>query len=441
MHRTIKAASGSGPRVQDSERSQGQPSASPIKRIAVLVETSTSWGSLIVAGVSDYVKRHHGRHSSGGSRWTLYVDTRGYFEMQEVPAWWKGEGVIARVNSPLLVQQIRLSQLPCVNVSQIRVPGASIQQVTSDQRQIGQLAAETLIQTGARHFAYHGPPARPFYEDLVYQSFAEKLRSSGFGTPARFDPDRVLPSDSNPHDTLLPLADWISALPKPSGVLTWNFLGGQRVCEAACFAGIDVPSQLSVLSADYDQLVSDICEPGLTCIDQSPRLVGYLAAAELDRLMSGGAVESPKLVNPGGVIWKQSVLSGHIVDDLVNVAIGYLQSRLNHDIDTESLAEHLGVSRRKLELHFSRSVGHGPVTHLQRLRLDEACRLLCETDLLVKQIVMRTGFRNAEQLQRLLKAKTGLTPSQYRQSHRRPPAGAVPPMVLDITSPSPGPIE
>jgi LacI family transcriptional regulator len=403
-----------------------------IRRVAVLVETSTSWGSLIIAGVSDYIRRHHASAQSGRPRWTIYVDTRGYFERQELPAWWTGDGIIARVTSPLLVQQVRMGNLPCVNVSQICVPGARIQQVTSNQAQIGALAAETLIKTGAKHFAYHGPPAREFYTDEVSRAFVETVKRAGFATPVLFDPDRSLRSDNNPHDMLQPLAQWLTDLPKPAAVLAWNFLGGQRVCEAACYAGIDVPRELSVLSADYDQLIGDICDPPLTCVDQSPRQVGYLAAAELDRLMGGGDVESPRLVNPGGVVWKQSVLTGHISDELVSQAIDYIRANLTRDVTVDELCEHLGSSRRKIELHFRRAIGHGPVTHLQRLRLSEACRLLAETNLLVKQIVLKSGFRNAEQLQRLLKSETGMTPQQYRESHRRPPIGSAPPAVVAI---------
>ena len=78
------------------------------------IETSTSWGSQIIAGISDYVRRHE--------RWLLYVDHRGVFEQQTVPDWWEGDGVIARVISPLLVRHVKNHRLPCVNVSQILLP-------------------------------------------------------------------------------------------------------------------------------------------------------------------------------------------------------------------------------------------------------------------------------------------------------------------------------
>lgn len=399
----------------------------PVRRIAVLVETSTSWGSMIIAGISDYARRHH---QLTGERWTLFVDTRGYFERQEIPAWWRGDGVIARVTSPLLVQQIRLSKLPCVNVSQVQVPGAAIQQVTSNQMQIGRLSAETLIRTGVKSFGYVSPPKREFYEDEVLRSFRRTLSEANLPEPSVFDPDRTLRSDSSPHDLLEPLVAWLRELPRPLGVLAWNFLGGHRVCEACCYAGIDVPREVSVLSADYDQLISDICDPPLSCVDQSPRQVGHLAAAEMARLLAGGRPEAPKLVNPAGVVWRDSVITDHISDEIVTDVIRYIETHIRREITVDELCDHVSVSRRKLEQHFRRTLGHGPVTHIQRVRLRLACQALSESNLLIKQIATQAGFRNSEQMQRLLKAETGMTPVQYREAHRRPHRGTAPPAVV-----------
>ena len=392
-----------------------------IKRIAVLVETSTSWGSLIVAGISDYARRHF---EQTGERWMLSVDARGYFERQELPAWWKGDGVIARVTTTALAQQVRLAKLPCVNVSQIQVPGSSIQQVTSNQLKIGCLAAESLIRTGVRSFGYICPPKREHYTDEIIEAFSSTLAAADLPPPQVFDPDRILRSDCDPHDILEPLVRWLRSLPQPTGVMTWNFLGGHRLCEACYFAGLEVPKQVSVLSADHDQLISDISDPPLTCVDQGPREVGHVAAAELARLMAGGRVEPPKLIQPAGIIWKRSVITEHISDELVNEAIRFMEAHHTREIQIEEVCEHLSVSRRKLEQHFRRTIGHGPFTHIQRLRIRQASRLLAETNLLIKQIAQRLGFRNSEQLQRLLKAETGLTPLQYRDAHRRPTAAS-----------------
>jgi LacI family transcriptional regulator len=380
------------------------------KRVALLIETSTSWGSQIIAGISDYVRRHE--------RWLLYVDHRGVFEQQTVPDWWEGDGVIARVISPMLVRHVKNHRLPCVNVSQIRLPGADIQQVTTDERHVGMLAAQTLLRAGSRHFAYYGPPKRDYYVDRVGESFRQRLLQDGLPV-TQMDPDAFLRSDSSPHLDLPRLAEWLAGLAKPAGVLAWNTLGAQRVLEACCWAGIAVPESISVLAGDHDQLVADISTPRLTCIDHAPARVGYLAAAEMERLMAGGSVGEPILVEPAGVVWRESVVSPTRQDELVAQSLAFIAANASRAITVDDLLDNVAASRRSLELRFRKAVGHGPATEIRRTRLRRAFDMLAVTDLPIKQVAARCGFSGREQLERAVRAETSLPPSRYREVYRR----------------------
>jgi LacI family transcriptional regulator len=394
------------------------------KRVALLIETSSSWGQQIIAGISDYVRRH--------GRWILYVDHRGTFEKQSIPAWWEGEGIIARVTSSLLVQQVRQSNLPCVNVSTIRVPGAVIQQVTTSEKRVGELGAETLIAAGLKNFGYFGPPRREFYTDNILVAFKQKLKESGYTTSV-IDPDRVLRSDTDPHLDLRELGAWLQGLKKPAGVLCWNALGAHRVTEACCWLKLRVPEEVSVLGGEYDQLTAEIAMPQLTCIDQAPRRLGFLAASELDRLMSGGKPGDPLLVEPGGVLPRESVINKSVSDPLVDEAVRLIRENGTGSFDISKLLAMLPVSRRSLELRFQRALGHGPGAELRRVRLIEAQRLLSETEMQVKEVAWRSGLKNPEQLQRLIREATSLSPSQYRQAYRRQPTlGSPPPSIVPI---------
>jgi transcriptional regulator GlxA family with amidase domain len=52
---------------------------------------------------------------------------------------------------------------------------------------------------------------------------------------------------------------------------------------------------------------------------------------------------------------------------------------------------------------------------VRRLRLDEARRLLTETDLPLKDLALRTGLGNPSTLWRLFTKHLGVTPADYRQ--------------------------
>lgn len=394
------------------------------KRVALLIETSTSWGSQIIAGISDYVRRHE--------RWVLYVDHRGVYEQQTSPSWWEGDGIIARVTTPLLTQHVRQTRTPCVNVSQIRVPGADIQQVTTNERRVGELAAETLISAGFHNFGYFGPPRRDFYADNIYAAFSGAMKAAGIEARV-YDPDTTLRSDTTPHLNLGHVAEWVAALPKPAGVLAWSTLGAHRVAEACCWASINVPERVSVLAGDHDHLIAEISTPRLTCIDHAPRRVGYLAAAELSRLMQNNRVNPPVLVEPQGLVPRESVLCSAVEDELVAQALSLIHSDASRRLTVGELLKHVPASRRSLELRFRKAVGRGPAAEIRRTRLGVACSLLAETSLPVKEIARRSGFCTTEQLQRILKADTSLTPTRYREFHRRRPNhGTAPPLVSDL---------
>ncbi len=199
----------------------------------------------------------------------------------------------------------------------------------------------------------------------------------------------------------------------------WNSVGAHFVSEACAWAGVKLPEAVSVLAGDHDLLLAEIAQPRLTCIDHAPRRVGYLAAAELDRLMQGGTAEAPVLVEPEGVIARDSVARVHVKDELVAEVIDIIRANAGRNITIQYLIDTVAVSRRNLERRFRQALGRGPAAEIRRLRLIEARSLLAETSLPIKQIAIQCGFANPEQLQRLLRSETGLTPVQYRDAHRR----------------------
>jgi LacI family transcriptional regulator len=394
------------------------------KRVALLIETSSSWGQQIIAGIGDYIRSH--------GRWILYLDHRGTYEKQTVPVGWEGDGIIARVTSPVLVQHVRMNHVPCVNVSTIRVPGASIQHVNTSEIRVAEIAAKVLLSTGFQHFGYFGPPAREFYTDQILRDFRELLKQAGHSLSVH-NPDRVLRSDTDPHLDLVELGNWIESLGKPAAILCWNALGAHRVVEAAVWKNLRVPEQISVLGADEDQLTSELSMPQITCINQAPRKLGFMAAAELDRLFQGGAVGDPVLLEPEGVIYRQSLISAPRADPLVEEAIRLIHENSTRDYSISKLLKALTVSRRTLELHFRQSLGRTLATEFRMVRLKEAQRLLAESDLQIKEVARRSGLKNPEQLQRLIRITTSLTPLQYRQAYRRQPTlGTPPPPMLPM---------
>lgn len=378
------------------------------KRVALLVDTATAWGSQIILGASDFVRQMN--------QWVLYVDQRGAFESSGLPAGFQADGVIGRLCSNELGRQIQQLGLPCVNVSANHIPQAEVQDVLLNEARVGELAAEALLARGLRSFGYYAPPKQDFYSDQIFPAFEKAILATGASLET-YQPDRLLRSDSDPHFNLAELCDWLADIPKPCGLFAWNSLGAHRLIQACMCEKLRVPEDCALLAADNDPLLAEIAIPHLTCIEQAPRRAGYLAAAELHRLMSGGVAGEPVMVEPQGVVYRESLPQNTIRDPLVADSVAFIETNVHRNITITDLIEHVTASRRSLELRFRRALGRGPAAEIRRRRLENACRLLSQTELPVKQIASQCGFASPEQLQRQLRNQTSLTPTRYRKFH------------------------
>ena len=82
----------------------------------------------------------------------------------------------------------------------------------------------------------------------------------------------------------------------------------------------------------------------------------------------------------------------------------------------ESIAASLYISKSYLCRIFSRVTGESFGDYLRRVRLEQACRLLRDTELTAEQIVYACGLRDIPTFYRVFKSRMGMTPNAYRQA-------------------------
>lgn len=103
-------------------------------------------------------------------------------------------------------------------------------------------------------------------------------------------------------------------------------------------------------------------------------------------------------------------------DPVVDKAIEIIWNFSHGLINVDEVARRAGVGRRVLERRFKEVKGHGVLEEIQRCRLGRAMRLLGETRLPLKIVVVRAGFGSYEQLRKTLFKFTGMSPQSYRDS-------------------------
>ena len=81
------------------------------------------------------------------------------------------------------------------------------------------------------------------------------------------------------------------------------------------------------------------------------------------------------------------------------------------------LAGRLGVSRTTLDRAFAADIGASPAYMLARMRLNEAKRLMKNTELSISEVAYRLGYCNPAYFTNVFRREIGKTPKAWR-AHR-----------------------
>ncbi len=92
----------------------------------------------------------------------------------------------------------------------------------------------------------------------------------------------------------------------------------------------------------------------------------------------------------------------------------WIRDNLHEGLSTEDLAAAVHLSPRTLARRVKAASGLSPGRYVQRIRVEEAARLLRTTDLSAAEVARRVGYGDAATLRRLTKRALGRTPSELR---------------------------
>jgi len=125
------------------------------------------------------------------------------------------------------------------------------------------------------------------------------------------------------------------------------------------------------------------------------------------------------LKRPGGQAQFSTVLSLQGAEDRFGALHSWMATRLTGDLSLPALAERAGMSERSFSRHYAEATGITPARAVERLRVEAARRLLCDTRLPLKRIAVRCGFGSQETLRRSFMRLLAATPQNYRARFSR----------------------
>ncbi len=383
-----------------------------MRSVALLIETSRAYGRGLVRGAARY-NREHGQ-------WLTYFQPHGLDDPP--PEWlknWKGDGILVRIGDRRMADAVLQTGLPSVDLRGM-IPELAIPLIGVDNRELAQLAADHLLERGFRHFGFCGwTRGVQHCMDERLDCFEQLVEAAGFHCDV-FKARRAPRKRDAWEKEQEQIAQWIEQLPKPAGVMASNDDRGMQVLDACRRAAVKVPDQVAVIGVDNDEYLCGLSIPPLTSIDVYSDRIGYEAAALLDKMMDGQpAPEGPISVPPRNIVTRQStdVLA---TDDLDVVrAVSFIRENACRRISVGDVLKHVDLSCAALEPRMKRVLGRTIYQEIQRVQIERVKELLLGTDLPVKRIARRAGFKYVQHLSRVFSQFTGQTPGQYRKGLRR----------------------
>ena len=381
-----------------------------MRRVALLIESSRSYGRGLLRGIAQYVRTHENwslRHQE------LSIDA-------SPPLWlrdWDGNGILARIETLKMADVIRSLGIPTVDLrSSHKVAG--IPRVDTNDRAVVRLAVDHLRDRGFRRFAFCGFQ-RTDYSVRRLTFFLERVRGLGLDAEVYESPGARRPTTAGAE--LRGMLDetgvgrWLCGLEKPVGLMACNDIRAQQVLDACKRADVDVPDEVAVIGVDNDDVICPLCDPPLSSVEPDTERIGYEAASLLESMMNKETHPAgTTLIPPSGVVTRRSTNILPVEDRVAASAYRFIREHACEGISVSDVLQAVSVSRRSLERRLRHHFHRTPLQLIAEFKLQRIKRLLQETDYTLERISRLTGFNYVEHMAVVFKHKTGLPPGKYR---------------------------
>jgi len=233
---------------------------------------------------------------------------------------------------------------------------------------------------------------------------------------------------------LVAAAAWMPLLDSLENVMCW--VKDAEGCFVAANAGLAESAGLPVAAVagrtDEDLYAAEfaavyrrddeaVLESGRAILNK-PELINRAGGEVEWRLTSKVALRDPegRVVGTAGISRRMAsdAPDAERGDPLANL-IRHARESMARGLGVAELAARAGVSVATLERRIRGNFGTTPRSFLAELRLNEAAKLLKESNLNVAEIADRAGYESAASFTRAFRRRQGVAPGEFRRRFRR----------------------
>ena len=301
--------------------------------------------------------------------------------------------------------------------------------VMLDNESIGVKAADFFVDHGLRHFAF-------FASNVCRERIAGAIRRDAFsrriqerlGAEATFT--QYVTGIVADNDDYWELGDgesekWIGALPHPCGVLVNEDREAANILAICKNLGIRVPDDLEILGVNNSHGFCEQAQPAISslapdyarcAVEAVDMLTALIADPKLPRDRRRVRVPSCAIIERGST---SSGDFGHVVAR----AREFIRRNACEGIGVPDVVAQVGVSRRLLEKRVREATGGSVLDMIQKVRLENVCRLLANTTLPISAVTTNSGYEPTSNLGHLFRRTYGMSMREFRARHAAGEAG------------------
>jgi LacI family transcriptional regulator len=388
-------------------------SATPRKayRIALLFNANKVYDREIIAGIGAYL------HSTR-VEWNLFLEDDFRARLSGLTQW-QGDGVIADFDDPDLRDALGKFAQPVVAVGGSYANAADyprrVPYVATDNFDLIKRAHDHLLEAGLPRLALYSLPESPSsrWAQERERAFTRLLGPRDEQSSSIYRGAQTSAGQWNA--AIEHLARWITGLQKPVGIIAVTDARARHLMQACTIAGIAVPEQVAIVGIDNDPLAHSLSRIALSSVRQGTHQMGHTAAHMLHQMLNGLKLPEKRVIVPAaGLNAQASSKHIHPYSAPVMKALYYIRQYACQGVKNQQVADYVGVSRSSLESCFRAEVHRTLHQKMLEHRIDEAQRLLRETNLPGTDIALACGFTSIQYMYAVFARELRITPARYR---------------------------